>query len=141
MQFLRVRKFGFQLKDVMLNLQIQGYQFSMLTLSTKNCDIDSLNEEIKHLNHSWHKFTRKKFFTSFEYWFKALELTYNKKDNTFNPHFHIVLAYIPTSYFHTKNYVSQDQFLREWQHSLKCDYSQTARIQTIKPNKEKRKGY
>jgi plasmid rolling circle replication initiator protein Rep len=137
--FLKARKIGHQLKNVMLNLHAEGYQFSMITLSAKNCDIDSLDKEIKYLNKSWNKLRQKKFFKPFEYWFKALEFTYNKQENSFNPHFHIILAYIPTGYFHTANYVSQDQFLREWQHSLQCDYPPTARIQTIKPNKEKGK--
>jgi len=135
--FLRARKIGHQLKNIMLDSHRHGYQFSMLTLSAKNCDIDSLDKEIKYLNNSWNKLRQKKFFKPFEFWFKALEFTYNKKENSFNPHFHIILAYIPIDYFHTKKYVSQDQFLREWQHSLQCDYLPTARIQTIKPSKEK----
>lgn len=122
----------------MLNLHSDGYEFSFLTLSAKNCDIDSLDEEIKYLNHSWHKLTRKKFFKPFEYWFKALEFTYNEKEKSFNPHFHIILAYIPTDYFKTSKYVSQEQWVDEWKHSLKCDYPPTANIKKIKPkNKTK----
>ena len=131
--FLKARKIGNQLYNIMLNLHDKVYEFSFLTLSAKNCDIDKLDEEVKYLNHSWHKLTRKKFFKPFEYWFKALEFTYNEKEKSFNPHFHIILAYIPTGYFKTSRYVSQEQWMDEWQHALQCDYPPTANIRKIKP--------
>jgi hypothetical protein len=122
----------------MLDLHANGYEFSFLTLSAKNCDIDKLDQEINRLNHAWKKMIRKVFFKPFEYWFKAFEFTYNEQSNTFNPHFHVIIAYEQKKYFQTCNYVSQQQFINEWQHSLRCDYKPTAHIQKIKPKNKKK---
>ena len=68
------------------------------------------------MNHAFHNLAKR---TSFEKavkgYVKKLELTYNKKTNSYHPHFHVLLS-VSKGYFSNMNqYVKQDEWLSEWQ--------------------------
>lgn len=79
-----------------------GYIPFLLTLTVPNCSPTDLNETINILNRNFSRFYRGfgetnsnnsikfrelNFFAAI----KVLEITYNKKENTFHPHFHCVV--------------------------------------------------
>ena len=51
-------------------------------------------------------------------WFRALEVTYNKEQDTYHPHFHVLLL-LPKNYFDSSRdlYIPQSRWLEMWRES------------------------
>src|SRR5699024_9798846 len=65
-------------------------------------------------------------------YFRSLEITYNKKDNTYHPHFHLILA-VNESYFKdTRIYLTQNDWTNLWKKSLKVDYTPVVDVRRVK---------
>lgn len=114
----------------------ENLEYLFLTLTIKNCDGEELKEEIDLLLKAWNKLSKRKIFTkSVVGWFRALEITRNKENDTYHPHFHVILAVKP-SYF-KKNYVTYDTWKATWKDCLKIDYDPVVHIQKSRPKKTK----
>ncbi|WP_306813973.1 protein rep [Clostridium mucosae] len=118
--------------------------FIFLTLTTPNVKADSLEEEVKKYNKAFEKLMKRKEVKAIvKGYIRKLEVTYQKeryitkelwkrkKDyyekrglsigdlepnyDTFNPHFHVVIA-VNRSYFTDKDYyISHERWLELWQ--------------------------
>ncbi|HFU5905018.1 TPA: protein rep [Enterococcus faecium] len=107
--------------SLMLSIMMQAiseeknYQFIFITLTTPNVKADKLNEEINLFNHALKKmFMRKRVKTAIKGYVRKLEITYNKKRDDYNPHFHLILA-VPKHYFTVKKYyIKQSEWLDLW---------------------------
>ena len=125
-----------QVKDVCLSLQSEykSTRYLLLTLTVPNVSADDLPNEIKKMNKAWSSLSRKvEFKKSIWGWFKALEITHNKKTNTYHPHFHVLLA-VPAKYFKGQNYINQSRWLELWQIAMKNDYITQVDVRRVKPN-------
>lgn len=113
------------------------HRWLMLTLTTKNCHISELREELKKNNDAWKKLTKRKEFASVVGWFRATEVTRDKKrPATYaHPHFHVMLLVKP-SYF-AKNYVKQMEWVRAWAECLEADYMPNVDIRVVKAKANK----
>ena len=60
---------------------------------------------------------------------RALEITYNKKKDTYHPHIHLLLAVEP-EYF-SRGYISQKKFTEIWQKILGVDYTPIVDVRKI----------
>lgn len=122
----------------------ENKEFIFLTLTTPNITSEELEEEIKKYNKSFKKFMERKEVKSIvKGYIRKLEVTYQKekyitkelwkrkKDyyekrglsigdlepnyDTYNPHFHVVIA-VNKSYFNqTAQYISHERWLELWQ--------------------------
>ena len=122
----------------------ENKEFIFLTLTTPNVKGDSLEEEIKKYNKSFEKLMKRKEVKNIvKGYIRKLEVTYQKekyitkelwkrkKDyyekrslvvgdlepnyDTYNPHFHVVIA-VNKSYFTDKDYyISRERWLKLWQ--------------------------
>ncbi|MGC3014630.1 protein rep, partial [Enterococcus faecium] len=107
--------------SMMLSIMMQAiveekqYQFIFMTLTTPNVKADKLNEEIDLFNHALSKMFRRKRVTNvIKGYVRKLEITYNKKRDDYNPHFHLILA-VPKHYFTVKKYyIKQSEWLDLW---------------------------
>lgn len=107
--------------SLMLSIMMQAiseeknYQFIFMTLTTPNVKADKLNEEIDLFNHALSKmFRRKRVTNAIKGYVRKLEITYNKKRDDYNPHFHLILA-VPKHYFTVKKYyIKQSEWLDLW---------------------------
>ncbi|MDG3039656.1 protein rep, partial [Roseicyclus marinus] len=90
-------------------------QFIFLTLTTPNVTSEYLENEIKHYNKAFKKMVeRKKVKSILKGYVRKLEITYNKKRDDYNPHFHVLIA-VNKSYFTDKRYyISQKEWLNLW---------------------------
>lgn len=95
-----------------LNFLGDEYRYLFLTLTVRNVDgselssiIDRMNEAIKRM------FRPLKIVKGFV---RVIEITRNKKNGTYHPHIHMVLAVLPC-YFKGDNYISRDEWLKMWQ--------------------------
>lgn len=106
-----------QIMDLIAN----DYDFLFLTLTVPNCTADELVKTLNAMSKAWFKLTHyapvKRILKGF---FKALEITYNIKADTYHPHFHNVLA-VPKQYFKGKNYLNHDQWLELWRKAMNDD--------------------
>lgn len=91
------------LKIPISDLLSSGYYPYLVTLTVPNVDGSSLRSTIKKMNVSFRKFFQKLSLpigkgqhgfkhrlSDFDACFKVLEVTYNKKNNTYHPHFHCI---------------------------------------------------
>ena len=139
-QWRRSMKLAFQINEVcQLALQEQPkLRFLFLTLTVRNVSADELEEQIDKMNYAFRKMrNRKEVKRVVEGYFKAIEVTFNEEDNSYHPHFHILLAVKP-SYF-THNYIKQDRWVELWKQSLKVDYSPVVDVRAVKKKDNKKK--
>lgn len=108
------------------------YQLLFLTLTAKNVTGNELNNEIKRFFNAWRNLTRysEDFNKAVHGWFRALEVTYNKDDDNYHPHLHIVLA-VKSTYFNSNYYITQKKWSEIWQHYLNVDYIPVVHIQKV----------
>lgn len=95
------------------------YKFLMLTLTVPNCAPEELSETVERLFKSWGRLIRRApFKKAVKGFFRALEVTRNKRTGTYHPHFHCVLA-VPLDYAESDLYISRDEWLNMWRECYK----------------------
>lgn len=108
-------------------------EYLFLTLTCKNVTGENLKQQIKDLLQSFKRMMDgnsniKKMCKGY---FRGLEVTYNKDENTYHPHIHCIIC-INKSYFKSKNYISQKRWCEIWKHYLKVDYEPIVHIKKFK---------
>lgn len=108
-------------------------RFLFLTLTVKNVyDGQELNDTLKNMTNGFRKLMQyKKVSKNLIGYMRATEVTVNDKDNSFNPHFHILLM-VKSTYFKGDNYLSQDDWTQFWKKSMKLDYIPVVDIRAVK---------
>lgn len=114
-------------------LQEKDYRFIFLTLTCRNVEGVELSTSIDNLFKAYNLLTKRKVFKqSVNGWFRALEVTHNMKNDTYHPHFHVVLM-VNKSYFNNTNcYITQKDWTNLWQDSLKVDYTPIVDVRAFK---------
>lgn len=118
--------------------QQEKKEFIFLTLTTPNVMSDELENEIKRYNNSFRKLIkRKKVGSVIKGYVRKLEITYNKKRDDYNPHFHVLIA-INKSYFTDKRYyISQQEWLDLWRDVTGISEITQVQVQKIRQNNNK----
>ncbi|MDS4900211.1 protein rep, partial [Streptococcus pneumoniae] len=64
---------------------------------------------------------------------RSVEVTHNQEEETYHPHIHVLMM-VKSSYFSGAgdNYVSQEEWGRMWEQSLKVDYVPMVDIRSVK---------
>jgi len=116
------------------------YRYLLLTLTIKNCAGSDLMETMDHLMHSWSKLRRlKPFMRSVKGYFRVLEVTRNDKEDTYHPHFHVMLC-VNRSYFHGDYYIPHGAWVRMWREAAQLDYDPQVDVRAVKETDGKRGG-
>ncbi|WP_345946742.1 protein rep [Staphylococcus aureus] len=118
--------------------QQEKKEFIFLTLTTPNVMSDELENEIKRYNNSFRKLIkRKKVGIVIKGYVRKLEITYNKKRDDYNPHFHVLIA-VNKSYFTDKRYyISQQEWLDLWRDVTGISEITQVQVQKIRQNNNK----
>jgi len=116
---------------IMLNTQ-PPLEFSMMTLTAKNVKAEDFQASVDLFFDSWHNrlLKNKRFKQAIEGTFRGFEVTYNRKNDTYHPHFHVLVAVKP-SYFHSDNYISQAELADMWRKALTVDYNVVVNVKKI----------
>lgn len=116
----RSMKLGCNVSKIVEHLE-NDYRFIFLTLTVPNVKADKLDDTINKLQTGFtnlinHNVNIRK---SFKGYFRALEITFNKKTHTYHPHFHVIVAVKP-DYFDKSNkyYVTHEYLLEKWRHVM-----------------------
>lgn len=100
-------------------------QLIFLTLTMQNVPGDELRAALDLLTRAWFKLMhRRPVARAIPGWFRALEITRNRAQDTYHPHIHAVLV-VEDSYFKRSNglYLSQAKWAEMWQQSLQVGYT------------------
>lgn len=85
-----------------------------VTLTVPNVSSSDLRDTIRDINKWYNKLRKRaKMTILLANTAKKLEITYNRKMETYHPHLHII-CYVPSTYWTRGNYVSHDTLLAEW---------------------------
>lgn len=118
------------------------FEYIHLVLAQRNCKITELESVIDDLLKAFKKFSNRDIFLQkgkgakgiIKGWFRNLEITFNREEKTFHPHFHIILA-VEKSYFskefNSEGYLTQEKALKMWRECLGVDYMPTAHLNKI----------
>lgn len=110
-----------------------------VTLSQRNCLIDDLSREIKHMSKAWHEFIRDDEKSSFspkvapsEGYFRAMEVTVKLVNWRIycNVHYHAILI-APQGYGDKENrdsFIPQRDWVKAWRRAMQLDYDPTAHV-------------
>jgi plasmid rolling circle replication initiator protein Rep len=127
----------YQLSKVMDTAQEENPTFQpiFLTLTARNCTADELPELISTMFKGWYRVTNhRRFKENIKGWFRALEVTYNHKKDTYHPHFHAILV-VDKPYF--KNMIETRDWVHIWRTSCKFDYDPICDIRAVKTSKDR----
>ena len=118
-----------------------------LTLTVRNCSVANLNNNLDNIFNGWNEFMRsgqlnpvvkseKKHII--KGWFRALEITYNDKTDTFHPHFHAIML-VDKNYFKGSDYMRTEDWVKLWRKSAKFDYDPICDVRRTRTVTGKRK--
>ncbi|MCM3046917.1 protein rep [Bacillus altitudinis] len=106
-----------------------------LTLTVKNVEGDDLKQTITDMMQGFRKlFQYKKVKTGTLGFFRALEITKNHEENTYHPHFHVLIP-VKKSYFRGQSYIKQAEWTSLWKRAMKLDYTPIVHVQRVKGKK------
>ena len=88
----------------------------LLTLTVPNVRADNLRHSIDNMQQAFKKvMMRRGVKRAVRSWFRGLEITYNDKQDSYHPHFHVLLI-VPGAYFKRERglYIGRDTWLAMW---------------------------
>lgn len=114
-------------------IEEREYRFLFLTLTIQNCEGEELPIILDKLFYAYKKLALKaKFKKPVKGWFRALEVSHNLSEDTYHPHFHVILM-VNKSYFKDqKQYISQAKWTEMWKECLEVDYNPIVDIRSFK---------
>lgn len=131
----RAKRAAYKLSQVMNAVQAERCcRYLFLTLTVRNCTGEELGKTLDLLTESWFRLVRnRRFERAVGGWFRAIEITRNRRDGTYHPHIHAILA-VPQGYFDQDSplYIPQAEFVERWRKAARLDYDPSVRIQVTK---------
>lgn len=107
-------------------------KYVLLTLTVKNCRPEQLAATLNQLQGGWQRLIqRKQVATVVKGFIRAVEITYNRTENTFHPHIHALLAVNP-SYFTSRGYINQATWRDLWRTAARLNYDPSVDIRKAK---------
>ncbi len=102
-----------------------------LTLTVRNVAGEELKPKISDMMKGFNRLMKyKRVDTAVLGYFRALEITKNHEEDTYHPHFHVLLP-VKRSYF-GKNYIKQAEWTSLWKRAMKLDYTPIVDIRRVK---------
>lgn len=119
-------------------IEKQERRFLFLTLTVPNVCADALDSKIREMNYAFDKFVRRKSFKkAVKGYVKKLELTYNKKADSYHPHFHVLLSVSKGYFSNMTQYLTRDKWLSEWQAVMNDNDINQVDIRAFRENNDK----
>lgn len=119
-----------QLLKILGEVPQEEYGFLLLTLTVKNVSSEELAPTLDKLAGAWNKLSQRKEFKQVKGWFRALEVTRNKRHGNYHPHFHVLMV-MPKSYFEGKGYITQKCWAEAWRTALEVDYTPIVDVRKV----------
>lgn len=137
-----LKVFG-NLKSMLDYLSDRDYRYIALTLTVRNALGEELTDTIERMISGWRMLTHDDIgVVSRSFWrrwrgegpvvqgcFRSLEITINEKDDTYHPHFHVLLA-VDKSYYQGK-YLKTEDWVQLWKNACGLDYEPVVYVQSV----------
>lgn len=126
-------KIADEMKAIVNNISTNNnYKWITVTLTTKNVKGADLQQEIEALNKGLTKLlSYAKVKKVVKGTFSALEITYNAKTNEYHPHFHLMVAVMP-SYFKKAEYrIKNNEWVDLWKKAMNLNYTPTVKVKAV----------
>ena len=115
-----------------------NYKYIFLTLTVKNCYGADLGDTLYLMTKAFNKMNQRKAFKQVvKGYFRSLEITYNKEEDTYHPHFHMILAVNDSYFTDSRYYLSQKDWTNLWKDCLKIDYTPIVDVRRIREDNNK----
>ena len=126
-----------KITDAIMERQ-DGTRFIFLTLTVKNVEGADLSKELDRINQGFsYMVAKSRNFAPAKGlkehllgYLKAVEITFNAKQNTYHPHIHAILE-VDSTYFDSKNYLGRVRWAKLWQEAIKADYIPSVDVRAI----------
>ena len=118
------------------------YSYISLTLTIRNVVGNDLCVAIDNILKGWHILCKQKRVKRVvQGWYRGLEITHNLKKgsewyDTYHPHIHVLLA-VNKSYYVSRDYISQAEWIQLWQQSANLSYTPSVFVSKVKGNNAK----
>ena len=110
-------------------------RFIFLTLTIPNVPLEKLSEAIDALFEGWSRLRKrrevKRILLGYH---RAVEISYNSRENTYHPHIHAALV-VPAGYFSGESYIKRDRWLEMWQESMRMPQITQVDVRKIRGKK------
>lgn len=114
------------------------YKYIFLTLTVRNCKGDELKSTLDLMTQAFNRLNqRKSFKRAVKGYFRSLEVTFNKAERTYHPHFHLILAVNKSYFTDPKLYFSQNDWTELWKSCLRIDYTPVVDVRKVRQKAEK----
>jgi plasmid rolling circle replication initiator protein Rep len=98
----------------------------------ENCSNADVKSNLTQMLKAWDKFLKRRpIKRAVKGYCRSLEVTYNKKENTYHPHIHALLV-VDSNYFTGKDYLSHDYLKQTWRECLDVSYDPIVDIRKVK---------
>lgn len=115
-----------------------NYKYIFLTLTVKNCYGADLGDTLYLMTKAFNKMNQRKAFKQVvKGYFRSLEITYNKEEDKYHPHFHMILAVNDSYFTDSRYYLSQKDWTNLWKDCLKIDYTPIVDVRRIREDNNK----
>jgi len=137
-QWRRSINLGSKLGKIFSQIDENEYSVLFLTLTVRSCKFEDLKPTLDAMFRGFsnlirnNKKKKSKFSNSVVGYFKTLEVTVNRKANTFHPHFHLVLVVRKDYFSNPELYLSQNDFCQMWKKACKLDYLPVVDVRAVK---------
>lgn len=108
----------------------QGH-WLFLTLTVENCEVSKLKDTLKSMSKGFQLLSKRKNWPG-KGWIRSIEVTKSKSGKA-HPHIHCLIL-VNKSYFGT-SYISQAEWTRLWQESMRLEYKPVVHIRKVKLDK------
>ena len=131
-QWRRSIKLGVQADEIYRELTERGYKHVFVTLTVKNVNAEKLIAAVDELIEAAQRFRRSKLYQgAFVGSYRALEITYNARENTYHPHLHYLMT-VENDYFTSEKYVKQEDLIKAWKYAARLDYEPSVMIEAVR---------
>lgn len=132
----RSMKFSYQNAEILSEAikQKPKARFLFLTLTVKNVfDGEELDKTLKEMTKGFARLMKyKKVSKNLIGFLRATEVTVNDIDNSFHPHFHVLLMVKSTYFKGENNYINQDEWTELWKKSMKLEYIPIVNVKAVR---------
>lgn len=117
-----------------INAKYSRSKYLFLTLTIKNVPGSELSNAIDDLTRGWQNMSKQKRIKNVVLGtVRSLEITYNKRSNTYHPHLH-VLIHTTNDLYSGRNYISQAEFSDRWKSAAGIDYQPVVDVRRLRHN-------
>lgn len=131
-QWRRSIKLAVQSDKIYRILTEQGYKHVFVTLTMRNCNAEELTDTVKKLQYGFRRYRNTtQYINAVKGAYSAIEITYNKAENTYHPHIHALFT-VDSDYFSSAEYIKHDDLMSAWRKVMKLDYDPQVQIEAVR---------